>query len=97
MTICGAVLLMRYGGTASVSPRKGLGVRNAAFSLLHVHLRRQRCADRRLVGPIEVVRASGCRSHRPPCGDQGRDVTADRSGIAIWWPRPEKEHTTAVG
>jgi len=85
------------GGGLSDHMKQILGVRDAAFSLLHVHLRRQRRADRRLVGPIEMVRACGRRCHRPPCGDQGRDIAASRSGLATWRRVRQTERTTAVG
>src|SRR5262249_46411454 len=99
MTICRVVLLMQYGGAAFVSPgSNGLWVGNAGVSLFRLDLRRQRRADRRLVGLVEVVRARGRRCHRSACGDQGRDVTADRSGIVMLLPHVRaKEWIRAVG
>src|SRR5262249_9350895 len=77
MTILGQVILVWHGETAFRFAGNAFGVRDAAFSLLDFHLWRQRRADWRLMGSVEMVRGCGRRRHRVACGGQGRDLAAN--------------------
>src|SRR5258707_8545882 len=98
MTVQGLGPQCNSGETASASPENAFGVLDAAFSLFDLDLRRQRRADWRLVGSVEMVRGRGRRRHRAACGGQGRGLTADRAGAVIPLSKARQmERTRAVG